>query len=384
MAGVYIHIPFCKSFCTYCDFYSVCDEKRIGHWLDSLFREMEARKNFFSACGNVIPSTLYIGGGTPSRLAPSQIGEIVRRAERFFRGGSPFEEVTVEVNPDDVSAEFADGLKTTGINRISMGVQSFDDDALRWMNRRHSCAGALDAYQALRDAGFDNVSMDLIFGYLLPGEQEEDGMTRWRSDLKGMIALGPQHISAYQMSIEPGSALGRMVAEEKYKEPSDSFCASQYELLQMMLGDAGYEQYEISNFALAVDGNPSRYRSRHNSSYWIREPYIGLGPAAHSFCGNVRSWNPDDVDGYIDSDGAVAIGNELLSEEEEWEEMIMLGFRRVEGVAEEDLYGADQTKLERMIHSGLLERKSDRIRIPSGKWFVSDDIITEILTLYGR
>jgi len=379
MAGVYVHIPFCKSFCTYCDFYSVCDERRIGLWLDSLFREMEARSDFFTACGHVIPSTLYIGGGTPSRLAPSQLGNIARRAESLFRQGTPFGEFTVEVNPDDVSSEYAAGLREAGITRVSMGVQSFDDNALRWMNRRHSSDGAVGAYRTLRGAGFRNVSMDLIFGYLIPGESEEEGIGRWESDLNRIISLRPEHVSAYQMSIEPESVLGRMTADGIYREPSDTYCASQYGMLQAMLSDAGYEQYEISNFALAPEGGMSPFRSRHNTSYWVREPYLGLGPAAHSFRGNVRSWNPEDVEGYIAAGGRPQTECEILTEEEIWEEKIMLGLRRAEGVAAGDMACITPDVLEIMISAGQLARCDGRIRIPSAKWFVSDDIITEIL-----
>jgi len=380
MAGVYIHIPFCKSFCTYCDFYSVCDERRIGLWLGSLFREIEARRDFFSACGDIVPSTLYIGGGTPSRLSPSVLGEIAGKAEKIFRGGVPYEEFTVEVNPDDVTADFARGLKAAGVSRVSMGVQSFDDGALKWMNRRHSAEGADAAYIRLREAGFTNISMDLIFGYLVPDESEEDGMKRWRSDLERMISLKPEHISSYQMSIEPGSLLGRMVSEGRYREPSDTFCASQYELLQRLLGDAGYEQYEISNFALATDGVKSPFRSRHNSSYWMREPYIGLGPSAHSFCGNVRSWNPDDVEGYIESEGLPAVESEVLSDEEVLEETIMLGLRRSEGIPISELSGISNRTIGSMISEGLLACSAEAIFIPPSKRFVSDAIILQLFS----
>jgi len=380
MAGVYIHIPFCKSFCTYCDFYSVCDEKRIGFWLGSLFREMEKRGVFFSACGNIIPSTLYLGGGTPSRLSPFILGEVARRTEEVFRGGLQFDEFTVEVNPDDVTADFADGIRAAGVTRVSMGVQSFDDAALKWMNRRHTSAGAVEAYKVLREAGFENISMDLIFGYQIPGESEEEGMNRWKSDLARMTALRPEHISAYQMSIEPGSLLGRMAGNGEYHEPSDVYCASQYMELQGMLSDAGYEQYEVSNFAYLPDGGCiSPYRSAHNSSYWTREPYIGLGPGAHSFCGNIRSWNPDDVDGYIQSDGMPDMENETLSEEEILEEIIMLGLRRSEGLAVKELDSISPGRIESMLSAGLLSMENGRIRIPADKWFVSDDILTTLL-----
>ncbi len=380
MAGVYIHIPFCKSFCTYCDFYSICDQRGIGRWLDSLFHEMEFRRHFLTACGHVIPSTLYLGGGTPSLLSPSQIGDIARRAETIFRGGRHFDEFTMEINPDDVSSEKAGGWKAAGVSRVSMGVQSFDDPALKWMNRRHNGTAALKAFDALREAGFSNISMDLIFGYLIPGETPAEGMKRWNCDLERVMSLKPEHISAYQMSIEPGSLLGQMKAEGKYREPEDSYCAEQYELLQKLLEEGGYEQYEISNFALKTDSEVSPFRSKHNSSYWTREPYIGLGPAAHSFCGRTRSWNPDDVEGYIEADGKISPESETLSEEEIEEEKIMLGLRTAEGVSALEAAGIGHGKLEEAVACGWLAFREGRYRIPSDKWFVSDDIIVNLLT----
>jgi len=379
MAGIYVHIPFCKSFCTYCDFYSICDTKRTGDFLDSLFREMECRRDFFHACGNITPSTLYIGGGTPSVLTARQLGEIARRAENVFLGGAAFGEFTVEVNPDDVSEEFAAGLKGMGVTRVSMGVQSFDGRALKWMNRRHDPEGVFRAYGALRRAGFGNLSLDLIFGYLLPGETREDGMERWRKDLETVTGLGPEHISSYQMSIEPGSLLGGMCCRGEYSEPDGEFCAAQYGLLRETLARAGYEHYEISNFARMESGSTvSGYRSAHNSSYWTREPYLGLGPAAHSFDGTVRSWNVDDVEKYV-ADREKYGGSERLSSGEAVEEKIMLGLRRKEGVAAGDVPQRNLGLMRRMVSGGVLEEKDGRIMIPPGKWFVSDDIIAGCL-----
>jgi len=379
MAGIYVHVPFCKSFCTYCDFYSTCDTKRIGAFLDSLFDEMESRRDFFSACGNRIPSTLYIGGGTPSVLTPAQIGEIARRVRSVFCGSGEFVEFTMEVNPDDISEEFAAGLKEIGVTRVSMGVQSFDDRALKWMNRRHDSAGALRAYEMLRRAGFGNISMDLIFGYLLPGEAPQEGMERWRRDLEMMTVLRPEHISSYQMSIESGSLLGELNRRGEYREPEEDFCASQYGMLREALSGAGYEHYEISNSARMEEGlEISPYRAVHNSSYWAREPYLGLGPAAHSFDGAVRSWNVDDVERYIAGREEYA-GREVLSPTETVEEKIMLGLRRKEGVQVGDVPPRNLELMRRMVSSGVLEEKDGRIMILPDKWFVSDDIIAGCL-----
>lgn len=379
MAGIYIHIPFCKSFCTYCDFYSICDHRGIGQWLDSLFHEMEQRRHFFTACGNAVPSTLYIGGGTPSLLASSQIGDIARRAEAIFREGQRFDEFTIEVNPDDVSPEKAAGWKVAGVSRVSMGCQSFDDGALKWMNRRHSGDDAGEAFGILREVGFRNISLDLIFGYLIPGETSAKGMARWRRDLETVTAFRPEHISSYQMSIEPGSILGQMSVKGKYREPADSYCAGQYEMLQKILTERGYEQYEISNFALKTEADVSPFRSKHNSSYWIREPYVGLGPAAHSFCGRVRSWNPDDVEGYVKANGELPRESETLSDDEIIEEKIMLGLRTSDGISEKEAAFIKNENLEKALSFGMLSEKDGRYRIPSDKWFVSDDIIVKLL-----
>ena len=266
----------------------------MEQYVKALLREIDARRAFLMRCAE--PATLYIGGGTPSLCPSGWLSEIVS-ALRAVAGD--FRELTVEVNPDDVTPEYALGLRRLGANRISMGVQSFSDVSLRWMNRRHDAAGASEAFRVLREAGFDNISLDLIFGYDpvpwgTPPSSDDLLMQLWGEDLEQMLHLRPEHISAYQMGVEDGSVLGEKVLAGLYSEPSDELCAAQYTLLQKMLAGAGYEQYEVSNFAL-----PGR-RALHNSGYWERMPYIGFGPGAHSFDGDrCRSWNVPDVDLYI-------------------------------------------------------------------------------------
>ena len=348
---IYIHFPFCKSFCTYCDFYSVRGKDRIAQYTQSLLREISLRKAFLCQCTS--PATLYIGGGTPSLWPVEQLGEAVAAISAALREGAAdyghscgalrrgrdtlalaggtaggggrgglcgapgggggavpgtwdgrgdagiFAEFTVEVNPDDVTEAYARALRRLGVNRVSMGVQSFSDRSLRWMARRHSPEGAVEAFRVLRSAGFDNISLDLIFGYdpvawRSGSSSDEELMQLWRDDLDAVLRLRPEHISAYQMGIEEGSVLGEMAAAGRYREPSDELCAAQYALLQQRLTAAGYEQYEVSNFSL-----PGR-RALHNSGYWDRSPYIGLGPGAHSFDGDRRRWwNAPDLDRYI-------------------------------------------------------------------------------------
>lgn len=326
---LYVHVPFCRSFCTYCDFYSEreCPTQR---WLDEVCAEAQARKDEIAASSAV--DTLYFGGGTPSVLPLEYIARIADAC-----GGRRYKEWTVEVNPDDITPEYASGLKELGVNRISMGVQSLDDGMLRWMNRRHSAAGARKAYRVLRDAGFGNISVDIIFG--VAGMSSE----MLRDTVREIIGWRPEHISAYQLSVEEGSALGKMTLEGRYSELSDEECSAQYYLVCRLLAEAGYEHYEISNWAL-----PGR-RAVHNSAYWTRAPYVGLGPGAHSLrrSPDVRSWNSEALTGWTSS-------SETLSPDEIREEQIMLGLRTAEGIPG---YG----------------------RIPEDRWFTADSIIAGII-----
>ena len=305
---IYVHVPFCRSFCTYCGFYSeICrraprsSTQAPGSREDSrqvqnrLFEEYAAalrdeiavrstelvaarRGSAFgpvppsapsSLSGSPAPDTLYIGGGTPSVLPLPVLEDIVGSL-----GPSDYEEFTIEVNPDDIVSggpEYVSGLRRIGVNRVSMGVQSFDDGILKWMNRRHDAAGAREAFRLLRACGFDNISIDLIFGL------SQLSADAWADTVLAALALEPEHISAYQLSIEEDSALERMVADGRYVEASDEQCRAQYDTLCRMLAEAGYVHYEISNWA-----RPGR-EAVHNSAYWRRVPYVGLGPGAHSF-----------------------------------------------------------------------------------------------------
>ena len=279
---IYLHVPFCRSFCTYCDFYSeiACrgrDAQLFEQYADAVCAEASRRRDEIEATRDL--NTLYIGGGTPSVLPLSYISSFAD-----VIGESPFTEFTVEVNPEDIVEKgeaYVRGLLELGVNRVSMGVQSLDDGILRWMNRRHDAAHARQAFEILRRAGVENISVDLIFGL----SQLSEAVLA--ETLREIVAWHPEHVSAYQLSIEEGSALGRMVREGRYAEASQEQCAAQYRLLCDTLRDAGYKHYEISNWAL-----PGR-EAIHNSAYWSRHPYVGLGPGAHSFNGQVRSWNAE-------------------------------------------------------------------------------------------
>ena len=352
MAGLYVHFPFCAAKCIYCDFYARV-RTDWKPYVEALLREIRERKKEL----DVPPATMYFGGGTPSLLPAAELARVADAARTTF-GVQAFEEFTVEVNPDDVTPEKAAGLREAGAGRISMGVQSFNDAHLRWMHRRHTAAQAADAFATLRKAGFDNLSVDLIFGFTGLDDAE------WLQSVDRALSLRPEHISCYQMT-------GR------WADPDEGRCRRQYALLQERLGAAGYAQYEVSNFAL-----PGR-ASRHNSAYWRREPYLGVGAGAHSFDGNRRrSWNTPDIDAYEASRPG---GAETLSDREIFEEKMMLALRTTTGLplscltsGERALLAQKEPVLERLSRTGKLLLESDSLRIPAGELFVSDGIIREL------
>lgn len=327
-------------------------------------------------------NTLYIGGGTPSVLPLDVLRRIVdallssrslRRGENTVGAQSPFEEFTVEVNPEDIvekGGEYVRGLLETGVDRVSMGIQSFDDGILRWMNRRHSAAGAVEAFRILRRCGVRNISVDLIFGL----SQLADDV--WKDTIERALELAPEHISAYQLSIEEGSTLAKLVADGRYVEASDEQCRHQYDVLCQTLRQAGYHHYEISNFAR------TGFEAVHNSAYWSRVPYIGLGPGAHSLTGDIRSWNSQDLP-HRSPDGSPATysrTSETLSPENIRVERIMLSLRTDKGLEAAELYSlADRTVINSLLSEGALEKQGGSIRIPESRLFTSDEIIRELI-----
>ncbi len=383
---IYLHVPFCGSFCTYCDFYSeICRGGRaFNEYADAVLKEVNDRREEIcmnmSAPGAV--NTLYIGGGTPSVLPLDVLRRIVdallssrslRRGENTVGVQSPFEEFTVEVNPEDIvekGGKYVRGLLETGVDRVSMGIQSFDDGILRWMNRRHSAAGAVEAFRILRRCGVRNISVDLIFGL----SQLADDV--WKDTIERALELAPEHISAYQLSIEEGSALAKLVADGRYIEASDEQCRHQYDVLCQSLRQAGYHHYEISNFA-----KPG-FEAVHNSAYWRRAPYIGLGPGAHSLTGDIRSWNSQELP-HRSTDGSPATysrTSETLSPENIRVERIMLSLRTDKGLEAAELYSlADRAVINSLLSEGALEKQGGSIRIPESRLFTSDEIIRELI-----
>ena len=407
---IYVHVPFCRSFCTYCDFYSEVaakcrqnESELFGSFSQALVAEVKARGHEITDETN----TLYIGGGTPSVLPLCVFEELLSALSESGHGG-PYEEFTVEVNPEDIiekGESYVEGLLKLGVNRVSMGVQSFDDGILKFMNRRHDADTARKAYAVLENAGVRNISIDLIFG--LPQLSDE----QWADTLKKALEISPsgilpQHISSYQLSVEPGSMLAKMVEKGMWSEASDELCERQYRILCDTLSRAGYHHYEISNFA-----RPG-YEAVHNSAYWRHVPYVGLGPGAHSYrrgcvpatchprlggatapsgvvagvAGThsptvaLRQWNKPDLKGYI-ADPCGIMEHEVLDDEQLVLEKVMLALRTSEGISEAYLHEhCDRAALKKAFDAGDLEHTaSGNVRIPENRFFVSDSIISEIV-----
>lgn len=319
MAGVYVHIPFCASRCSYCDFFSTLRLDEVGHdYVEALIAEARLRKAELN--GKPV-KTLYMGGGTPSQLPLPLLARLIDGLKATLDLNA-VQEFTLEANPDDVTPEWCAAVRALGVNRVSMGVQSFQDAVLRLVGRRHTARQAIDAVASLRHAGIDNISIDLIYG--LPGQTLET----WAESVRQAVDLRPQHISAYGLTYEPGTRLWQQRECGEVVEASEDQYLDMYRILVGLLQVAGYEHYEISNFALPG------YRSRHNSSYWNETPYLGLGAAAYSYDGTMRRSNPADLCGYIRriTSGQPACQVEDLAWWERYDERVMLGLRTADGV----------------------------------------------------
>lgn len=367
MAGIYIHIPFCKSRCVYCDFFSSTHHALADAYVDALLAERVLRWDELR--GEAV-HTLYLGGGTPSQLTADQL---LRLLTALRLPG--LQEITVEVNPDDVTAALASLLVQLGVNRVSMGVQSFVDSELRFMRRRHSSAQALRAVDLLRHAGVTNVSIDMIYG--VPGQT----LTSWAESVDQALSLDVQHLSAYNLTYEENTPLTAMWRRHEFTPVDDDDCVAMYGLLRDRLSEAGYEHYEISNFA-----RPG-YRSRHNSSYWDGTPYLGLGAAAHSYDGEVRRSNPRDLSGYIHAlaDGRTAFAEERLTEQERYDEMVMLGLRTAHGVDVDGMRALHPKYLSHFLSAaaphlrrGNLRNEGSRYILTPRAVMLSDSVISDL------
>jgi len=317
-SGLYIHIPFCLSKCGYCDFYSVTELEKIPSFIGSLIREMELYRGVFGRF-----DTIYLGGGTPSLLGAGQSEEILDALYRTFLFAEDTE-VTIEANPGDLSFEAASSLRATQINRINIGVQSFDDNTLAFLGRRHRASEAVSAIENVRAVGFKNVGMDLIYG--VPGQD----LGSWLKTLHTAIRFTPEHLSCYQLTLEPSTPLGLRQQKGEIALPGDDLLYKLFMETSRTLEKAGYVHYEVSNFA-----RRERFMSRHNQKYWDHTPYLGLGPAAHSLSGARRWWNHRDLDRYIEETGrdvAPVGGSEILTGEQLRLEALYLGLRTKKGI----------------------------------------------------
>lgn len=366
MAALYFHIPFCKKLCGYCDFLRSVKVQYLPNVVEMMHRELDEQQGFLT---DRAIRTIYFGGGTPSLLHPSEIERLIEHSRQIF-DCSAVEEITIEVNPDDITDDYVSALRQTSVNRISMGIQSLNDECLQFMGRRHNAAGAVSAVNRLRHAGFNNISVDVIFG--VPGFEES-----LESTLTEVLKLNVEHISAYHLTIEPATRFGKMLAKGDISQVSEQRSEDEFLTVHQRFTEAGFEHYEVSNFA-----KPSR-RSRHNSSYWTGTQYLGTGPGAHSFNGTTRRWCDQDVKEYCQ---AVEYGSETLSAIDRLNEYIMVSLRRVEGIDLETISSLwsreDAERIERaaepFLESGWLVKDGAKIAVPADHFLVSDTIIGEL------
>ena len=386
MAGIYIHIPFCRSRCIYCGFYSTTALDLRQRYVDALCREMEIRSQRSEVRGERI-ETIYLGGGTPSQLTFDQLRQLfiyINKVYPLTPDSSPLPpEITIEVNPDDVTVEFAAVLQQLPVNRVSMGIQTFDDQRLSFLHRRHTSQQAIKAVDILRSAGIQNISIDLMYGF--PGETLE----QWEADIEAALALDVEHLSAYCLMIEEGTPLHKMFTDDSLlftdDYPDEEMERQMYEVLIDRLEAAGYEHYEISNFA-----RPG-FRSRHNSNYWNGTPYIGLGAAAHSYDIRSRSWNVADIRQYIEGmeRGERIFEEELLDDDTRYNDIVTVALRTKEGI---DLNTLSEKHREyciknarRYLNDGLLEistiggAESPTLHLTRHGLFVSDMVMSDLM-----
>jgi len=413
MFGLYIHIPFCASRCIYCGFYSTTSARKKGErlfveeqYVNALCHEMELRmeknNDMFGRKMTGI-SSIYLGGGTPSQLSFKSLQKIFQTIDKIYHIGlewgmesytcttvTPIE-ITMECNPDDVTEEFAQNLRSLPINRISMGAQTFSDERLHFLHRRHTADEVKNAVKRLRGIGIKNISVDLMFGF--PNETLEE----WNDDIERLLALDIEHISAYSLMYEKGTPLFRLLQKGKVKEIDEELYRQMYDTLIDRLAKAGYEQYEISNFAKLDVQSPkfniqtskskiqSLYRSQHNSSYWQNIPYIGIGAAAHSYGNGKRSWNVADIKAYI-----TAIQKNRLPSEEEiidadthYNDIIMTALRTCEGIDLSILPAEYRTYLIRLAkpfqQQGLLKEDNGKLHLTRNGIYVSDSIMSDLM-----
>lgn len=368
MSAIYIHIPFCKRKCRYCDFYSSASTGNKQAVLAAMEREIETA-NIFSGKEELI-KTVYFGGGTPSLLEADEIARLLGSLRSCYRVDKDAE-ITLEANPDDLNPEKLAAYRTVGINRLSVGIQSFDDRILERLGRRHSAGQAIRAVEEARTVGFENISVDLIYG--IPDQDDR----QWEKNVETALSMHPEHLSAYALSIEENTALDRWVRDGKYPLPDEEQAVRQYDILIGITKSNGLEHYEISNFC-----RPG-FRSRHNGSYWTGKAYLGIGPSAHSFDGEtVRRWNVSSNAAYIRllNKGELWYESETLSAADIHNEYLMTRLRTSGGIvlSEYEKKFGDFEKLAGAVERfpGLMVSSGGRVRLTERGFFVSDGIIS--------
>mgnify|MGYP000078443730 CR=1 FL=1 len=368
MAGLYFHIPFCKRICAYCDFYKSARLEQMDGVTAAMHRELDERQDYLR--GEAV-TTRYFGGGTPSLYAPAALKGLLDHAALLF-DCSGTTETTLEANPDDLTENYLDGLREAGIDRLSIGIQSFDDGCLKLMNRRHTADAARKAVRQAQEAGFGNVTVDLIFG--VPGF----GAATLARNLRETVALGVQHVSAYHLTVEPQTAFGRRMAQGRFSPVTEETSEEEFLTVHRTLRDAGFEHYEVSNYAL-----PGR-RAIHNSAYWSGDPYLGIGPAAHSFDGECRRWAVADIGRYLA--GGDRYESERLTERDRYNETVMTALRTAEGLDTKAIgrrFGP--ARLETLLDAarpwldaGDATLRDGQLAIPAERFLLSDAVIAAL------
>lgn len=375
MAGIYIHIPFCRQKCYYCDFYKTVNTNQTDTFISTLEKETVLRKSYIS---EEKVKTIYFGGGTPSVLTEKQLSAVFKFLHEYF-SVVPDAEITFEANPDDLTKEYLQMLKNTGINRLSIGIQSFQNEHLKKMNRRHNAEQAIKSIEIAASVGFSNLSADLIYG--LPGLTLQE----WESSLQQIFRLPVVHLSAYHLTYHQGTPFYTWLKKGTLRELSENESIEQFNLLIDEAEKAGFEQYEISNFAR------NEQYSKHNSAYWSGEKYLGLGPSAHSFNGDSRRWNIAHLDRYIHGieNNTTWFEEELLSENERFNEYILTRLRTKWGISVQEIAKRFGLKYARLVEkeaakyllSGKMKEQNGIFTLTRKGLFVSDDLMTDFMII---
>ncbi|MBI9054706.1 MAG: radical SAM family heme chaperone HemW [Bacteroidales bacterium] len=373
MAGIYLHIPFCKQKCAYCDFYSIVNDKLIEEYVNALCKEIELQRNFLT---KEKIKTIYFGGGTPSLLSPKQLQVILDKLIQNFDLENEIE-ITLEANPDNLSVKYLRALKEIGINRLSVGLQSFIETDLQLMKRKHTVKESIKAIGDAQESGFDNISIDLIYG--LP----DLTISMWEENIEKALKLNVQHISAYHLTIEPNTLFNKYYQSNKLNLPTEDESLSQFKILKRITEQKGFMHYEISNFALYG------FISLHNTNYWMGVKYLGLGPSAHSYNLTSRQWNIQNLRKYMDaiSQGKIPYEIEYLTKIEKFNDFLITSLRTMWGLNTEKLkkdFGKDLetyflSKTKKYIDQNLMKESNSNFTLTEKGIFISDNILQDFL-----